>query len=326
MDYFRSGSKVAILFLAACFILGYFLIHAGQVRVMGETQEFKLLFSSVGNLKVDSPVTYSGLKVGQVVDIRPLSPEERKKYQRDIETLVRISKDVTLHEDSKVQVLSLGFLGEKYIELSPGGMDARPLKPGDALFGEVPKELTEVIGHFATEFDEMIPKIKDTVEKIHSSAANVDQVVDEIAKERKVQALLEDAKKVTSHINHILHENRKAIRETLQNADDFSGDLKGQFHEASPKIQKLLDQMNKAVEDLDAVLAGAKDWVHENTPGIHRTLQNLEEASEHAKAFLKILREEPWRLLSKPRPAPVQKGPQRGFSIYKKSVQEKTSD
>ncbi|MBI1869853.1 MAG: MCE family protein [Chlamydiae bacterium] len=316
MEYFKSGIKVAILFLVSCALLAYFFIHAGQVRVAGETHEFKILFSSVGNLKEDSPVTYSGFKVGQVIQIRPLSPEERRKYARDVEVLISVSKDIVIHKDSVAQVLSMGFLGEKYVEVSPGGIDAEAIPPGSTISGFTPKELTEVIQHFAEELDQMIPKIKDTLEKVHSSVDRVNDIVQEIANERKIQALLEGAQEATRRINEILEENRKEIKATMENAANLSGELKDQLHIAYPKIQNALDQMNKAVENLDGVLADARSLVKTNTPGIDRIIKNLEEASEHAKAFLKTLKEEPWRLLSKPRPAPVNQGPKRGFSLY----------
>lgn len=319
MDYFRSGIKVAILFIVSCCVLTYFVIHAGQVRLMGETQEFKLLFSSVGNLKLDSPVTYSGFKVGQVIQIRPLSPDERRRRQRDVEVTVRLGKEVVIRKDSTAEVKSLGFLGEKYIELSPGGMDSEALGADETLYGATPKELGEVIEHFAKEFDEMIPKIKDTLEKLHSAVESVDQVVQEIASERKVQSVLEGAHEVTGRINRILRENRKTIRNTLKNAEEFSGNLKEQLKAASPKIQTLLDQIDVAVKDMDALLLEARGLLKSNTPGIEKTIKNLEEASEYAKAFLKILKEEPWRLLSKPRQTPEKKGPKRGFSIYQSS-------
>lgn len=319
MDYLRSSIKVAVLFLISCAVLAYFVLHAGQVRLMGETQEFKLLFSSLGNLKLDSPVTYSGYKVGQVIDIRTLSVEERRKHKKDIEVSVRLSKDVTVRQDSKAEIRSLGFLGEKYIEVSPGGFDSPAIPAGSTLEGTTPQDVSDVLDRLGKELDEMIPVIKDTLQKVHSTVERVDKVVQEVADDKKIQSILDQARDLTKRMNHILKENRKNIHQTLSNVQEFSGDLKDQFKQASPKIQLLLDHMDQAVQEMDQLLVEAKGLVHTNAPGIERIMKNLEETSEHAKAFMKILRNEPWRLLSKPRSAPVKPEPKRGYSIYKKA-------
>lgn len=317
MEYFRSSIKVALLFLISCLVLAYFVLHAGQVRVMGKTQDLKLLFSSVGNLKFDSPVTYSGYKVGQVVGIRPLTPEERRKHERVVEVLVRIQKDVVVRQDSVAEIQTLGFLGEKFVEISPGSLDSLPLDLKESLYGRVPQDISTVVEHFSRQLDELVPLAKDILEKLRSTVEQVDQLVREIATQRKIQSLLDGANAVTQRINEILDENREKMRETFKNAEAVSGNLKEELRLASPKIQNLIDDMNSSVGDLDQLLVEARELVSTNRPGISKTLSNLEEASEHAKGFLKILKEEPWRLLSKPRPVQILKGPKRGYVIYK---------
>jgi phospholipid/cholesterol/gamma-HCH transport system substrate-binding protein len=197
VDYFRSGIKVALLFIASCLVLTYFVLHAGQVRVMGDTQDFKLLFSSVGNLKLDSPVTYSGFKVGEVVKIRPLSSEERRKHERDVEVRVRLSKDVVVRKDSEAQIQTLGFLGEKYIEISPGGLESLPLEPDEHIYGRVPQDISTAVEHFSKQLDDMLPTIKNTLQKLNSTVERADQVIQEIANEKKIQKLLDSADQIT---------------------------------------------------------------------------------------------------------------------------------
>ena len=324
MDYLRSSIKVAIFFLIACAVLAYFSMHAGQVRLMGETQNYKLLFSSLGNLKLDSPVTYSGFKVGQVVQVRILSAEERTKYEKDIEVSVRLSRDVIIRKDSDAEIRSLGFLGEKYIELTPGGKNSESLPEGSVIVGRSPSDITDVMEKFGKELDEMLPVIKDTMNKIHSSVTRVDEVVQQIANEKKIQGLVDQAQDLTKRMNGILKENRKHIRETFQNMHELSGNVKDEFKQAAPKIQSLLEKMNSAVQEMDGLLKEAKTLIHSNSPGIDRMMKNLEETSEHAKEFMRTLRNEPWKLLARPRATPPSKaGPKRGFAIYKTNLPEK---
>jgi len=326
MDYFRSGIKVASLFLVSCGILTYFVLHAGQVRVMGESHDYKILFSSVGNLKLDSPVTYSGFKVGQVVSIRSLSSEDRKKYKRDVEVTVRVDKNALIRKDSRADILTLGFLGEKYVEISPGGFDSEAVDTQDLIIGFVPQELTTVIEHFSKELDSMLPTIKSTLESLESTVQKVDKVMSDVAEERKLQKILANAEEITVHINEILKENRENLHDTLENAEGLTSDLKKELNTASPKLQAMLDEMNRSLKDLDSLLNEGRSLLETNSPGIGRIMQNLEEASHHGKEFLRILKEQPWKLLAKPRSAPVLKAPkERGFTIYHKDIPEKSS-
>lgn len=326
MDYFRSGIKVASLFIVSCGILTYFVLHAGQVRVMGESRNYKILFSSIGNLKLDSPVTYSGFKVGQVVGIRSMTDEERKKYKRDVEVTVRIDKNALIRKDSRADILTLGFLGEKYVEISPGGFESEIIGPEDLVIGIVPQDLTTIVDHLGKEVDAMLPTIKNTLQSLESTAQKVDQVIGEIAEEKKLQKILSNAEEITSHIDEILEENRKNLHGTLENAETLTADLKQELNDASPKIEKMLDEMNRSFKDLDNLLNEARSLLKTNSPGVDRIMNNLEEASSHGKEFLRILKEQPWRLLAKPRNPPVIKEPkERGFTIYHKDIPEKSS-
>ncbi len=76
-------------------------------------------FDNIGDLKVGSPVTMSGVRLGDVSDIR-FDP-------RDYKALVTMRIDPQYNqipEDSFASIQTQGLLGGKYIGLSPGGLDS----------------------------------------------------------------------------------------------------------------------------------------------------------------------------------------------------------
>ena len=84
-------------------------------------------FQNVGSLKVKSPVTIAGVRVGRVAEIR-FDPDS---YQ----ALVAMNIDgrySTLPVDTGASILTSGLLGEQYIELEPGGAEEY-LKAGDRI-------------------------------------------------------------------------------------------------------------------------------------------------------------------------------------------------
>jgi phospholipid/cholesterol/gamma-HCH transport system substrate-binding protein len=72
-------------------------------------------FDNIGDLKVRSPVTVSGVRVGEVIGIR-LDPTT---FRANV-TLLIDNKFRDLPVDSSAQILTQGLLGSNYISLTPG--------------------------------------------------------------------------------------------------------------------------------------------------------------------------------------------------------------
>ena len=84
-------------------------------------------FDNIGDLKVGSPVTMSGVKIGEVASIRFDS--------REYKALVRMRIDPQFNQipdDSYASIQTQGLLGGKYIGLSPGGQETY-LKEGSRI-------------------------------------------------------------------------------------------------------------------------------------------------------------------------------------------------
>jgi phospholipid/cholesterol/gamma-HCH transport system substrate-binding protein len=84
-------------------------------------------FDNIGDLKVGSPVTMAGVKMGDVTGIR----FDSKSYK----AVVRIRMDPQFNQipdDSYASIQTQGLLGGKYIGLSPGGSDTY-LKNGSTI-------------------------------------------------------------------------------------------------------------------------------------------------------------------------------------------------
>ncbi len=84
-------------------------------------------FDNIGDLKVGSPVTMSGVRLGEVSGIR--------FDARDYKAVVTMRIDPQYNQipqDSYASIQTEGLLGGKYIGLSPGGLDTY-LKDGGSI-------------------------------------------------------------------------------------------------------------------------------------------------------------------------------------------------
>lgn len=101
------------------------------------------MFENIGGLKVRSPITASGVRVGQVAEIRYDSNSYRAEVVLQIDPHYN-----QFPTDTSASIFTAGLLGEQYIALSPGA-EEESLKDGDAInITESAIVLERLIGQF----------------------------------------------------------------------------------------------------------------------------------------------------------------------------------
>ncbi len=122
MKKFDLELAVGLFIIAGIVCLGYLSIKLGKIEVVGERgYEIYGIFSNVGGLKVGSSVEIAGVNVGRVKTIA------LENYQANV--VLNLPKDLKIQEDSIVSIKTKGLIGEKYVEITPGGSD-KIVQPG----------------------------------------------------------------------------------------------------------------------------------------------------------------------------------------------------
>jgi len=142
MRFFTNEVKVGIVVAIAIVILIFsaFIVKEGEVRGF-RTKEYtiKVTFNFVGGLKETAPVRLAGVKVGQVEKIRFIQEPTTK-----VETTISLKEAIRLRENAQFSITTVGLLGEKYIEITPGSLDATIVKPGATLIGKDAVDISKV--------------------------------------------------------------------------------------------------------------------------------------------------------------------------------------
>ncbi len=105
--------------------------------------EIQAKFDNIGGLKVRSPVSASGVRVGRVTAIN----YDQKDYEAVVTMLIEPQYN-KFPIDTSASVLTSGLLGEQYVGLEPGAEDAY-LKSGSKI--EITQSalvLEQIIGQF----------------------------------------------------------------------------------------------------------------------------------------------------------------------------------
>lgn len=135
------GVFMALAF-AALFMLVMQVSNLGTI-ITGDTYTLKAGFENIGGLKVRSPVTVSGVRVGRVAAI---------DYDSDaFEAIVTLNIGSAYNrfpEDTSASIFTAGLLGEQYIALEPGG-SMENLADGDRLqLTQSALVMEQIIGQF----------------------------------------------------------------------------------------------------------------------------------------------------------------------------------
>ena len=100
-------------------------------------------FDNIGGLKVQSPVSASGVRVGRVVAIE----YDQDSYEAEVSMVIDPKYD-RLPSDTSAGIYTSGLLGEQYISLEPGGAESF-LKDGDRLrLTQSALVLEQIIGQY----------------------------------------------------------------------------------------------------------------------------------------------------------------------------------
>ena len=129
--------------LAALFMLAMQVSNLGTFISPHDSYLLKAAFENIGGLKVRSPVTVSGVRVGRVAAI-----DYDDEAFEAVVTLRIESRHDSFPQDTSASIFTAGLLGEQYIALEPGGaMDN--LVDGDRLqLTQSALVMEQIIGQF----------------------------------------------------------------------------------------------------------------------------------------------------------------------------------
>ncbi|PIW68344.1 MAG: hypothetical protein COW10_03030, partial [Candidatus Omnitrophica bacterium CG12_big_fil_rev_8_21_14_0_65_42_8] len=155
--------KVGIFIFIGIVILSVIIFSIGNFYSVKRGYNLNVVFSFANGIGIGAPVRYSGVQVGEVQDINVYFDEKENKPL--VKLNVWVSQNTWINENAKAAINTLGLLGEKYLEISPGTRDTRLLQKGDTLRGQDPVS-TEEMARSTKELIEKIGNLTDSVNKI----------------------------------------------------------------------------------------------------------------------------------------------------------------
>lgn len=143
MKSYSTELMVGIFVVAGMAAMAYISIHLGGVEVLGpEKYTLYAEFESTTGVDPGAAVEIAGVQVGTVEEI----DLEKDKFLSRVR--MGIDHEVRIPQDSMASVRTRGLVGDKFIEITPGGSTER-LEGGELIFDTEPSvSIEELIGKY----------------------------------------------------------------------------------------------------------------------------------------------------------------------------------
>lgn len=134
---------VGIFVVLGLLCVGYLTVKLGKMDwIGGNFYTVKARFQSVAGLKEGAEVVIAGVVVGKVDHIRL----DRERMEAVVE--MKIQREVALSEDAIASVKTAGLIGDKYIRMTPGGLEEMIPPGGMIIETQSPVDIEELIGKY----------------------------------------------------------------------------------------------------------------------------------------------------------------------------------
>jgi phospholipid/cholesterol/gamma-HCH transport system substrate-binding protein len=122
MKKFDLELAVGLFMIMGMVCLGYLSIKLGKMEILGDKgYEVEAVFANSGGLKTGSSVVIAGVDVGRVKEIA------LDDYQARV--VLNLPLNIKIQEDAIASIKTKGLIGEKYVEITPGGAEEL-IQPG----------------------------------------------------------------------------------------------------------------------------------------------------------------------------------------------------
>jgi len=132
---------VGLFIIAGILCLGYLSIKLGKMEMIrGNGYDTYALFSNTGGLRTGSPIVIAGVDVGRVKTIL------LDNYQARV--VLHLPANLKIQEDAIASIKTRGLIGERYVEITPGGSE-KMVEPGGRIRETQPAvDLEELISKY----------------------------------------------------------------------------------------------------------------------------------------------------------------------------------
>ncbi len=247
-----ATAKVGAFFVLALLIAAWFVLRLQNFRLGESGSEYVVHLPEAQGLPEKAPVLVRGIRIGRVTDLDLVNNQVRAK--------IVLRPDVSLREGATARIASIGFLGEKQLELSQGPENAPALPPGSVIQGQASIDVDALV-QTADEVSEDVSAITRATRDAMVGPGDENRVDEALT---GFVALTKELRALTSSLNRVVERFDRATRPTTagsQRSVDPAGiGGSGTEQPVDPIAQSVQDtreasaSLRRAAQELEALV------------------------------------------------------------------------
>ncbi len=239
-----TEAKVGILVLAGIILLFFMSFRVSRLeRIRGVT--YTALFPSVSGLVINANVEVAGVPVGRVEDIG-LEQGRAKVWMK--------VGQVQLHEDAEAAIKTHGVLGDKYIEIKPGSLDA-PLLPPEGAITNIQS---------APDMDQLFASLESAAQGMGDLGRSLQEAIGGEEGRMAIKEVIVNLHDASAGLKEMIQDNKGRVNTIVANLEDITTKVK----EGEGTLGKLMtdEEFYNEAEKTMNKLQKAAEGVQEQTP------------------------------------------------------------
>jgi ABC-type transporter Mla subunit MlaD len=340
MEYFRPDVKVGGFLLATLALLIVVSLSVGNVKSwFAPKKELTVLFRNANLLTEGVRVTYAGYPVGQVtrIQVRPAEERQQLHAKYPVAVTITVRENVSVHQDSRIEMKTDGVIGDRYIDILPGIAD--PVPAGSivlgtlggvdgvlASFGGAESGIQDLLGALnmlltdASRPDSIpntLLSMQRLLDTLPGLLAPIAPSVDALGKQvgQEITQVSGTTRHLLEEVNATLAENRAGLQHLIGELNAAMDETRRTMAAAHALMQTdtgavpaMLRDLRRLIEDIqknrETMVVRVEKLVRDmdavvvrNDRNLFTTIENLRDMSAHLEATAELVRTNPATLV-----------------------------
>ena len=249
----NAEAKVGAFAIGGLSMLSAALIGLGEINLGGD-DNFILYapFRQVLGLESSADVRLSGVPVGKVDSI--------VNANGGVLVTLKINDNVKIPDASTANITSVGVMGSKFVNITPGMDNGNYLLDGDSI------KVTE-----EADMNSMFESMNRVMGKVDTLLQDVEAIIGNDVFKTSVVELSDNLKQASEHINN-----------TMATFDRIAANNEGNVNQMANQLNTLLNSMNKTMQNVEHMTANIDTFA-----GDPQTAQQLKDTLANVAATSK---------------------------------------
>lgn len=240
--------KVGLMALAtiAAVVVMSFKITSNQSG-FGDYVTYRTIVGDASGIFPKTPIKVAGINAGRIKGIELTGNQALITFE--------VLEDIKVPKDSRLRIKTVGFLGDKYLEISVGKSDER-LETMGFLIAEEAGGMENLV----KDASEVLQDVKVIVKSVKDSFAPTGERSPLKRMMENADEMVLNAKDATAALKRILGDNESKLNQMITDLGKFSKELADQTNKEDPesslaKVKKILANVDDMTGDLKSIVA-----------------------------------------------------------------------